>query len=141
LHVSVHWPPAHTAVPCGSVGQAVHEAPHAVASVSAAQAPPHACVDVLHVKPQVVPSHVAPTAFVGTGQGAQLEPQALTSIVLGHDCPHWCVAPGHTPLHAVLWSMHMPRQSFFPDGQVPPHWPLTQVAVPPFAGSRQGEHD
>jgi hypothetical protein len=39
----------------------------------------------LHVKPQVVPVHVAWTALAGTGQGVQLVPQALTSLALGQD--------------------------------------------------------
>ena len=142
LQVNVHCPPAHTAVPLGSVGHFAHEGPHAVASLSRAhEVVPHMCAPVLQVKPQVMPSHVAPVAFTGTGHGEQLLPHALTSIVLGHDWPHAWVLAGHVPLQGAAWSMQAPRHSFLPVGQVPPQPVVSQVADPPFAGSRQGVHD
>jgi hypothetical protein len=40
-HDNAQLPPTHCAAPWGSVGQAVHDIPHAVASVSRAQPAPH----------------------------------------------------------------------------------------------------
>jgi len=41
LHDNAQLPPRHCAVPFGSVGQAMHAIPQAVASVSSAQPAPH----------------------------------------------------------------------------------------------------
>ena len=133
--------PEHVALPLGSPGQTVQALPHAAGSPSLAQVWPHAWYPVLHMKLQLVPSHVAWTALAGTGHGVQLVPHALTSLVLGQDWPHACVPMGHTPEHDAALSMHEPLHSFFPVGQVPPHIPAMHVAVPPFAGSVHGEHD
>jgi hypothetical protein len=132
-------PPLHTGV---FDGQAMHEAPHAVASVSLAHFAPHLLKPVLHEKLQVPLSHVAAWAFMGNEHGAQLDaPHALMSLMLGHEPPHRCVFAGQVPEHGAALSMHAPRHNDFCAGQVPPHWPLSQVAVPPFVGAVQGEQD
>jgi hypothetical protein len=95
----------------------------------------------LHVKEHALPSQVADTALAGTGHGAQLVPQALMSSVLGHDCPHRWVSAGQVEPQALAASMHAPRHSFLPEGQVPSHFMPLHVAVPPFAGAWHGEHD
>lgn len=130
----------HCAVPWGSVGQTVHDAPHAVASPSSAQPAPHRCVPVTHWKPHDDPSQVACVAPAGTGQGWQEVPQALGSVSAGHRPPQACWVGEHFPVQAAAASMHAPRHSCMLAGQAPPHDVPSQVAVP-FAGAWQGVHE
>jgi hypothetical protein len=48
LHVRLHTPPVHWAVPLRSAGHTEHDAPHAAGSLSAGHLLPHLCVPVVH---------------------------------------------------------------------------------------------
>jgi hypothetical protein len=85
----------------------------------------------------LVPSHVAWLAPVGTGQGAQDVPQALTDMAGWQRPVQLCCPVGQTPEQAVLWSIQMPAQSFLPVAQAPPHDLPSHVAVPS-VGATQG---
>jgi hypothetical protein len=51
-----------------------------------------------------------------------------------------CVPAAHEPMHDWAVGMQVPRHSFVPLGQVPPHEVPSHVAVPPVR-TAQGEQD
>jgi hypothetical protein len=83
------------------------------------------------VKSHLDPSHVA-IAPAGATQGAQEDgPQELTLVFSAQTPLQSCVRSGQEPVQGAASSMHSPRHSFLPAGQVPPHLVPSQIAVPP----------
>ena len=78
-HMSEQVPEMQTGVAFVPEGQTAQAVPQAMKSSSFAQAEPHLCAPVSQVNPHVMPSHDAPMAYRGTGQGMHDVPHAFTS--------------------------------------------------------------
>lgn len=79
--------PSQVAVEWAGGVQGAQEAPQVAVAVLLTQAPLHAWKPLLHVKPQLVPSHVAvPLATVG--QAVQLDPHEPVLLLARHAPEH-----------------------------------------------------
>ncbi len=82
----------------------------------------------VQVPPELQPLLDAP---VGLAQAVHSVPQEF-GLLSGEQTPlQLCEPDGHCELHAALASMQVPLHSFCVPGQLPPHTPAVQVAVPP----------
>jgi hypothetical protein len=82
----------------------------------------------VQVSPTVQPLLDAP---VGVGQAVHCVPQEF-GLVSGEQMPlQLCEPVGHWAPQAAVESIQVPLQSRCVPGQVPPHTPAVQVAVPP----------
>jgi hypothetical protein len=114
--------------------------PQALASSSAAQAVPQECHPVAQVNAQApLVVQVTPADPAGAGHGVHEVPQEFGLVSAAHMPLQLWDPAGHGP-QAAAESMQAPLQSFCVPGQVPPHVPATQVAVPPVIDG-QGAHE
>jgi hypothetical protein len=82
----------------------------------------------VQVPPELQPLLDAP---VGLGQEVQSAPQEF-GLLSGEQTPLQLWEPAeHCELQAALASMQVPLHSFCVPGQLPPHTPAEQVALPP----------
>jgi hypothetical protein len=82
----------------------------------------------VQVPPEAQPLLDAPC---GLGQDVHRVPQEF-GLLSGEQTPLQLWEPaGHCELQAALASMQVPMHSFCVPGQLPPHTPVEQVAVPP----------
>lgn len=91
---------------------------------------PHGLNPALQVKPHVPLAHVA-VEFVGTGQGMQASPQAVTSSSLLHIPAHEWEPAAHFSVQAEFALMQVPAQAFCPSGQLALHAVPSHRAEPP----------
>jgi hypothetical protein len=140
-HARSHVPPVQIRWPLGSFGQATQPAPQAVASSSEAQRSLQRWYPEPQLKPHAVPSHDALVAPTGRGQVAHDDvPHEFTLSFAAQTPAQLCVPGEHMPAQAIAMSMQPPLQSFLPGGQLPPHDPPVQVALPP-AGAAHAVHE
>jgi hypothetical protein len=133
-------PVVQMAEPFGSPGQITQVEPQAVGELSAEHVLPHAWYPVAQMTEQDVPLHEAEDAPVGTGHGVHELPHEFTFMLSAHTPPQSWVPLAHLPMQAWLLGTQTPLQAIWPVGQVPPHIPSTQVALPP-VGSGHAVHD
>lgn len=95
----------------GGAGHGSHREPHELTLLSSLQVPLQSWKPLLQWLLHEVPSHVA-TAFVGTGQGVQRVPHALTLVLGTHRAPHACASVAQLQTRLASHTSFSPQFEF-----------------------------
>jgi hypothetical protein len=124
-HDCPQTPTAHVALPPAGAWQAVHDDPHDVTAVSAAQLLPHRCVPL----PQMQSPEALQTPLEGDEHAPDVRAEAEHTALpaLHTTIPDWAQPPLPLDEHAPPNATQLPPHRLVPDGQTVPQSPPEQL--------------